>query len=269
MTLRKMYLVSPEQFGAGKHKVPSSVETSTFDKWLTVRDRMREDKVREKMHLQKIANYLRKVLPNAASRTAFLKRALAPTPEPVVDITSTPEPLPSTSYETPKLSEYESEVEVDSDDEEVYSEPGVVQYTREHFGPIASPYISEHAQKIKRNLDRTYGLRKIGRTFMIGDSPVLIDSNSNLTIKGIKFEGTDGLWQLLTLKNVDPNSVDQHDLQTYKSILELTNGHLDKYTAGNAHNVTGGVKYKKVIARLFPVTATREGTSLRSRWVRY
>jgi len=38
---------------------------------------------------------------------------------------------------------------------------------------------------------------------MIGDSPVFIDPDSNLTIKGTVFSGTEGLWELLTRKNMN------------------------------------------------------------------
>jgi len=37
---------------------------------------------------------------------------------------------------------------------------------------------------------------------MIGDSPVFIDPDTNLTIKGTAFRGTEGLWELLTRKNL-------------------------------------------------------------------
>ena len=38
---------------------------------------------------------------------------------------------------------------------------------------------------------------------MIGDSPVYIDFDDNVTIKGTVFRGTEGLWEIQTLKNVN------------------------------------------------------------------
>jgi len=38
---------------------------------------------------------------------------------------------------------------------------------------------------------------------MIGDSPVSINTDDRFTIKGTAFGGTEGLWELLTRKNVN------------------------------------------------------------------
>ena len=38
---------------------------------------------------------------------------------------------------------------------------------------------------------------------MIGDSAQLVDTDSDITIKGQEFRGTKGLWELLTRKNVN------------------------------------------------------------------
>jgi hypothetical protein len=62
---------------------------------------------------------------------------------------------------------------------------------------------------------------------MIRDTKVTIDTNSNLTIKGRHFEGRQGLWELLTRNSVDSKIITESDLKTYKSILKLTNAHLE------------------------------------------
>ena len=49
----------------------------------------------------------------------------------------------------------------------------------------------------------TYGIHKDGEQLMIGDSPVYIDFDDNVTIKGTVFRGTEGLWEIQTLKNVN------------------------------------------------------------------
>jgi len=38
---------------------------------------------------------------------------------------------------------------------------------------------------------------------MICDSPVFLDPDDNITIKGTVFRGTERLWELLTRKNVN------------------------------------------------------------------
>jgi len=49
---------------------------------------------------------------------------------------------------------------------------------------------------------------------MIGDSPVFIDPDDNITIKGRVFRGTEGLWELLTRKNVNTQLVGKEGLKT-------------------------------------------------------
>jgi len=49
---------------------------------------------------------------------------------------------------------------------------------------------------------------------MIGDSPVFIDPDANLTINGTVFKGTEGLWELLTRKNENTQPIGKEDLKT-------------------------------------------------------
>jgi hypothetical protein len=72
------------------------------------------------------------------------------------------------------------------------------------FGNLASPYISLYVYK-RGFLDTTYGIRQIDEAFMIGDSPVDVDENSNVHIKKQVFPATKGLWEVLTRKTVNKN----------------------------------------------------------------
>jgi len=49
---------------------------------------------------------------------------------------------------------------------------------------------------------------------MIRDSPVSIDLDDNITIKGTVFRGTEGLRQLLTCKNENMQLIGKEDLKT-------------------------------------------------------
>jgi len=48
---------------------------------------------------------------------------------------------------------------------------------------------------------------------MIGDSPVFIDHDDNITIKGTMFRGMKGLWELLTRKTVNMQLIGKEDLK--------------------------------------------------------
>ena len=64
---------------------------------------------------------------------------------------------------------------------------------------------------------------------MIGDSRFGVDSDGNIHINNVDFPATEGLWELLTRKRVDKEPVTGADLKQYKTILEMTNAHLEGY----------------------------------------
>jgi len=63
----------------------------------------------------------------------------------------------------------------------------------------------------KRFLDTQYGIRKLGVSFMIGVSAILVDTDSDITITKQEFRGTKGLWELLTRKNVNRKLITTDD----------------------------------------------------------
>jgi hypothetical protein len=112
-------------------------------------------------------------------------------------------------------------------------------------------------------LDKQYGIRKDGDTLMIGNSTVNPDEPGVITIRGKRFKLTKGLWELLTLKDIDTDTIPPNDMKRYKSILEMTNAHLTRFDPGGNIKNSRCVKYTKVISNLFP-----SGT-LKHRWVKY
>jgi len=87
--------------------------------------------------------------------------------------------------------------------------------------------------------------------FMIGDSPVLVDTSGDITIKGRVFEGSKGLWELLTHKYVNTEIITKDDLKSYKKILTMTYAHLTQYQPDGNINITRGKKFRDSIAPLF------------------
>jgi hypothetical protein len=65
-----------------------------------------------------------------------------------------------------------------------------------------------------RFLDTQYGIREDGEQLMIGDSRVFIYPDANLIINGTALRGKEGLWELLTRKNVNTQRVGKADLKT-------------------------------------------------------
>jgi hypothetical protein len=104
---------------------------------------------------------------------------------------------------------------------------------------------------------------------MIGDSIVGVDPHINIHIQDAEFPGTKGLWEVLTRKGVKKiNTAD--DLQRYKTILEMTNAHLEGYNPNANINVSRGLKFRDVISKLFPGAPQRSvGTPARREWISY
>ena len=83
--------------------------------------------------------------------------------------------------------------------------------------------ISEIAYKYlnKPFRDTTFGVRKKGGRHFIGEQHVIIDNNDIiLTKNGERFEGTPGLWELITSKT--PKNFTDKDYGEYKGIMLLT-----------------------------------------------
>jgi hypothetical protein len=105
---------------------------------------------------------------------------------------------------------------------------------------------------------------------MIGNAPLSVDNDSNITIYGKQYNGTKGLWELLTRKNVDKSVVTAHDMKTYKGILQLTNAHLEEFEPSGNIQISKGSKFKDVISKLFPQSRQRGiEQKLKQRWDHY
>ena len=106
---------------------------------------------------------------------------------------------------------------------------------------------------------------------MIGDSQVGVDRDGNIQINNVEFPATKGLWELLTRKRVDKNSVTSADIKQYKTISEMTNAHLKGYKPRANVRTSKGVKYKEIISKLFPGGTRQSGVeaALSREWMTY
>ena len=78
---------------------------------------------------------------------------------------------------------------------------------------VTSPYLNS-----VRFLDEQYRMRRVGNTLMIDDVPITVDRKGDLSVGGNCFEGTWGLWELLTRKNVNSDVITKSDLNAFKRI---------------------------------------------------
>jgi hypothetical protein len=76
---------------------------------------------------------------------------------------------------------------------------------------------------------------------MIADPIVCIDDASDIYVKNRRFEGTESLWELLIRRNPNLEIVAEDDYKNYKSILLMTNGHLEHYRPDGNIKILRGV----------------------------
>lgn len=118
------------------------------------------------------------------------------------------------------------------------------------MGVLAKEYIRRLITDTNRLIDYTYGPHYEGDTLMIGDSKVEFDMN-DIIVNGIRYTGTQGLYELIFMKTPDVTYYRQNDLDAYKSILIATNAHRQRYQADGKVNSNKGYKYRNIISKLF------------------
>src|SRR5436190_22153223 len=118
------------------------------------------------------------------------------------------------------------------------------------IGNIARAYLS-HSFKKENDADHTYGIRYDNAAYKIGKKVIEI-KNNDIIIDDTPYKGTQGLWELITLKK--PKEYTQDDLDMYKTILLQTNGHLKSYIDGAQMSGNKHTKYLNIIKPLFQGT---------------
>ena len=181
-----------------------------YDKWVKVRGKIREDELERKARVKAVADFLKSVLPRSSPPP--------PSPPPVVHQrqttptqtevrVATPPTVPvGEIYETPKRRPDDDE----DDDEGVDDDEDVAD--AQEYGPVADSYLNPYLHK-RSFLDTQYVIRKEGVVFIIGDSQLSVDRDSDITIKGKHFRGTQGLWELLTCRMIQRDKLTTDDLR--------------------------------------------------------
>ena len=117
-----------------------------------------------------------------------------------------PQPLPAITF--PAFPSIRAD-----DDESNQGEPT-------NIGSIAGKYLMKFASKT--GVDKTFGLYDKDGEFYIGDKGVLI-SGDDLIVNNKEYQGTPGLWELITSKKPDPELFTDGDYEQYQNILVETN----------------------------------------------
>ena len=112
----------------------------------------------------------------------------------------------------------------------VYPALEITEEDKEEFGPIASEYLGKYLQK-NPNIDiSNSGIFRIGvSNFKIGSVEDVKIEDNDIIINNNRFEGTPGLWKLITSKNIpEKGKYNVQDLYNYIHIMDITNTTYDK-----------------------------------------
>jgi hypothetical protein len=100
------------------------------------------------------------------------------------------------------------------------------------------------------SIDTVYGFRKVNiGTFMVVESPLSVEENSDVNVRGVTYEGSDGLWEFLTKTNIDRSLVTPHDIRSYKRVLHSMSGHLSEIKRSGLTKTIRYSMYRDVIQK--------------------
>ena len=119
-------------------------------------------------------------------------------------------------------------MEDEEDDDDVgddHAEPDVQDFGNKYFGKVAGPYVMSYLYN-SPSLDTDFGIRKDDDgDFRICRSFIEIGENSEIYIDGKTYEGTPGLYELITRKKVNKSLITTRDLKNYRRILEASSAY--------------------------------------------
>ena len=85
---------------------------------------------------------------------------------------------------------------------------------------------------------------------MIGDKQIKIDDDDDIRIDGEMYEGTPGLWSLITSKS--PTNYSDYDLQRYKELLYETSALHQHYNSRDPYpRASRSVKWKQILGPIW------------------
>lgn len=129
-------------------------------------------------------------------------------------------------------------------------------FVRENFThPTARKYmmkLMKDAGGSKNTIDHTFGPYFKNDVLMVGNEPLQFEDDGSIVVAGVKYRGTNGLYELLFKRLPDDEVYTQDDLDAYKDILVKTSAHKRQYNYKGTINRDNSIKYKNIIANLFP-----------------
>ena len=104
---------------------------------------------------------------------------------------------------------------------EAYEAPSAEDVSTLELGEIAAAYLQQYASN-KKLTDTTFGIHSKDGVFYVGKEPITIQGD-DITVMDKTYDGTPGLWELITMKDPNESIYYDKDLRNYAEILHATN----------------------------------------------
>ena len=135
--------------------------------------------------------------------------------------------------------------------------PGVVDTSMETYGPIATKYLRKYTTK---DADDVFGIHDDEEGLSIGDTRIHLNEN-NIIVGEREYEGTPGLWELITMKKPDDRVYDDEDYDNYAEIMINTNA-LKKDSESRTPKSNKGWKWNHLLSGIWAKRGKYEGTGV-------
>ena len=117
---------------------------------------------------------------------------------------------------------------------------------RRVYGPLTESFLQKYMDPKKSQIDTTFGIRYEDGDWMISNKRIKIDGD-NITIDGEVYDGTPGLWSLITDKVPK-----QYDWERYKEFLSGTSAMYQHYNSRDPYpSASGGKKWTRNLAPIW------------------
>ena len=201
-----------------------------------IRSNLLSERIGEQQLQTDLSKFYKPITETQKTTTREITEGLKPVREGLKAISTQIYDIPDIIEDREAIKRYEKELE----EEEEYKEE-----EDKKIGDIARQYLN------KQYRDTTFGIRKENGDHYIGNKHVIV-RNNNIYIKdsGEKFEGTEGLWKLITLR--EPVDVDKKDKDEYERLMIKTNVIHHNNDPKNPHpKGNRGNKWKKIIGTIW------------------
>ncbi|KAK5649475.1 hypothetical protein RI129_000504 [Pyrocoelia pectoralis] len=147
-----------------------------------------------------------------------------------------------------------------SKDSSLLDEPGSAAFL-ERYAPLPRIYVERMIRDTRNTIDTTYGIHYDIDTdkWTMGNTPVDIQGE-DLIINGVRYKGTEGLYELIIMNEPDPHLITEQDEANYRQIVIGTNAARRSYNPGEQLRGTRSRKYTQIIRPLLAAASGQKNT---------